>query len=595
MNRKTATLICLAFIPGAFLIGYNTWRVPFLSDDYVLLKAIAERGPFFSWAHYAGFPADFFRPLTSLSLWLDRREWFLPSSRAVPAGLRPVFFHATSLLLHGLNAGFVFLIARALMAGARGRRTLQARSATPAALAGWLFLALASHCEPVTWISGRADLLAAFFALWAFLVHVRARQGRNRGRRGGAAIGLAAVLYLLALLCKESALTLLGVFLAYDFIWAVGAPECGAAPAALPRPRRRGEASAVMGAFVTYGAVVAVYLGLRVATLGAWVGGYGRSVHMGFALDRLGLNLAKYAARSVLPPLDFAPDLAALVLVLLAALALGAARRIWRGAPGIAGPADGLLIVFLGAAWICLLAPVLNLAISLRVTDGERFLYLATAFSTILLVYLALTALRSPYRFSAVLSLLIAVQALAFFDASRNWRRAGAIAERILDQMRGYAGQGRLLIFNLPDNLEGAFIFRNGFQTALALRGVLPPGQPVEVVARQRLSHPRARARLTREGDRLTLRLLGLGDQFVSDLQPFGAAGEATPPAGYRIETLSLVACTLRLTWPEPDHILYFTGGVLMALEPPEPSVPPVLTIARQDPEAPAVSPAPQS
>jgi tetratricopeptide (TPR) repeat protein len=138
---------------------------------------------------------QFYRPLTSLSYWLDFKVW----------GLNPAAFHLTNILLHMANCALLFLILLSLRI-----------SLVPAFSGALLFSAFPLHFENVAWISGRTDLLSFLFgalSVW-FLV-------KFLNRRRGLYLGLSALLFLFSLLSKETALLLsvlyLFVFLRKDF------------------------------------------------------------------------------------------------------------------------------------------------------------------------------------------------------------------------------------------------------------------------------------------------------------------------------------------------------------------------------------------
>ncbi len=65
------------------------------------------------------------------------------------------------------------------------------------------------------------------------------------------------------------------------------------------------------------------------------------------------------------------------------------------------------------------------------------------------------------------------------FQKNLNWQKAGQLSQNLLtdfsQQTNLKAGEG-LVILGLPDNIEGAFVFRNGWLNALKL--VYPAYQP---------------------------------------------------------------------------------------------------------------------
>jgi len=103
-------------------------------------------------------------PLTMISHAADYAIW----------GLRPLGHHLTSILLHGLNAALVVLVAVRLLQARAVGRALSRRGLLAAGVgAGLLFGLHPLHVESVAWISERKDLLAALFYLLGVLSYLR--------------------------------------------------------------------------------------------------------------------------------------------------------------------------------------------------------------------------------------------------------------------------------------------------------------------------------------------------------------------------------------------------------------------------------------
>jgi tetratricopeptide (TPR) repeat protein len=135
-----------------------------------------------------------YRPVTALSFALNFSS----------GGLDPRGYHLMNIALHGCIAVLVWLLSRLLFA-----------DLAVAAGAALLFAAHAVHTEPVAGVSaGRAELLGAAFFLLSLLCH--ALRSRAGARRAGALYALGLGAFFLALLSKESAVTLLGVVWLYD-------------------------------------------------------------------------------------------------------------------------------------------------------------------------------------------------------------------------------------------------------------------------------------------------------------------------------------------------------------------------------------------
>jgi len=107
--------------------------------------------------------------------------------------LDPVGFHLTNVLLHFLNVWFLYLLALRLF---KRQRLAFACAA--------LFCAAPVHASAVSYISGRADLLATLFILCALIVFLKGRADKRPGWYG---ISLAC--FALGLFSRENALLLL--------------------------------------------------------------------------------------------------------------------------------------------------------------------------------------------------------------------------------------------------------------------------------------------------------------------------------------------------------------------------------------------------
>ena len=147
----------------------------FLGDPEIV-QSLKERGSL-PWWTADGFLLAFWRPLSSLTHWIDFRLW--PDN--------PLLMHLQGILWYGL---LVFVVTHLY------RQTLT--PAWVAGLAALLFAVDDAHGQAVAWISARNSLLATIFGSLALIAHDR---WRNRGWKAGAFFGPLA--FLLSLLSKE--------------------------------------------------------------------------------------------------------------------------------------------------------------------------------------------------------------------------------------------------------------------------------------------------------------------------------------------------------------------------------------------------------
>jgi tetratricopeptide (TPR) repeat protein len=164
----------------------------YITQNTVMQEGLSPRTA--AWAWTAAVSAQWY-PLTLLSHLLDVSLF----------GLNPAGHHATSVLIHSVNAGLLYL--------ALGRLTGQRGAAMAVSL---LFALHPLRVESVAWISERKDVLSGFFWMLALLAYARYARRPSAGRYAPLFIAAAA-----GLLCKPMAVTLPFVLLLLDG-WPLG-------------------------------------------------------------------------------------------------------------------------------------------------------------------------------------------------------------------------------------------------------------------------------------------------------------------------------------------------------------------------------------
>ena len=160
------------------------------------------------WAHlHPGQPGDYYRPAFLVWLLLDHTLF----------GMRPGGWHATTLLLHLLTTGLVYLLACRLT-----------KDRIAAGIAALFFGLHPAHIDAVAWISAVCEPLMAAAMLGSLLCYLKQReiqQPRKKGLWQAASL----VLFVIAILTKETALVLPGIIAAYEWLFpSPSAPTAGA-------------------------------------------------------------------------------------------------------------------------------------------------------------------------------------------------------------------------------------------------------------------------------------------------------------------------------------------------------------------------------
>lgn len=390
----------LALVAG--LVYANSLTGAFTFDDVGVIErntALHDIGNFpklLVSPYWPGLPRQeaLYRPVATASFAIDWWMW-----RGNSMG-----FHVVSVLAHVAVTMLVFLLLLRLGAPAAG-----------AAVGGAIFGIHPVHTEAVASIVGRSEVLAGAFILLACLLFLR------RDRRPAVRLGGIAACYALALGSKESAVMLPGLLVLIGWLHpAHGAPL-------LAVLRREWKLLAVMCA------VLAAYLLLRIAVLGALVGAL-PPVFMRDAstADRIATAIhvwpeylrllvfprtlsAEYAPGVLMPTnwLDARVWLALPLGVLAVGLALAGRRR---------SPWGALALLWFAVA----ILPVSNLILPASILLAERTLYVPS-----IAVALAIPGLFPWYRTLRLPqqhTLLGVATAAVMLGAVRTWMRNPAWA-----------------------------------------------------------------------------------------------------------------------------------------------------------------------
>ena len=217
LTKRTSykVILAAAAVLAAALLAYsNSFQGAFQFDDYnqinenPYIRDLANVPRFFydasigsDWTQFAGLTG--YRPITYSSFAFN-----YALGAYAPAG-----YHVFNFSVHFLNSLLVFFMVDAILR-ASGREKRFALSL----LSALVFAVHPVQTGAVTYISGRAALLASFFYLLAFLCFLSFR--RSGGSPAGKAAGAAApLLYLLALFSKEMAVSLPAAMLAFDLLF----------------------------------------------------------------------------------------------------------------------------------------------------------------------------------------------------------------------------------------------------------------------------------------------------------------------------------------------------------------------------------------
>jgi len=189
-------LFVAVFVPFFYSVIFGD----FINLDYIDMMDHITKDPMPVLADLFSPKGDvqYYRPMVELSFRLDHFLW----------SLNPVGYHLTNVTLHLLNTYLVYFLSLLIFS-----KALIEREA--AAFLSALFFAINPlTAESVCWISGRSDVIAAFFILSSFLSYLLFK-------KNGRYLYLipSGILFMLGALTKEVALSLPVLIIAIEFLY----------------------------------------------------------------------------------------------------------------------------------------------------------------------------------------------------------------------------------------------------------------------------------------------------------------------------------------------------------------------------------------
>jgi hypothetical protein len=462
-TRDAALAVALGLL--AFAVYLPALRLEFTADDFLILDNLEELGGLRGAAAY--FEVNFYahyRPLVFLSYAIDAAVW----------GVDAAGFHLTNVALHAANAMLVYALAR--------------RVAEPA-VAGAAALVFAFHptnYEGVFWISGRFDLLATTWILAALVFLWTPGRKTRPSSFFGPAYWLGAGCFVLALLSKESAATVVILAPAFgvliegrDWRWALRrlvplfvisagyiAARDAAGLAAVGGPQRIGKLLMLMAAV---GLVLwmarerkperstaprrSLTVGLLAAVIAALV--LGALVMIPQVRDRMGpsLGFATYAMY-YLSPVALWPALPAF---------LDPNSLAWIKA-GVAGVALAAGLVAAGGSWLrarpaLLLATLIAAAALVPVSamPGPTHLYLASV-GAALFAALALALVPKPVVRASVFFAVLVAMGASLAAVTGRWHQASAMTRGAVAVVTSHpvpCADREVVLLTAPSGVDG--------------------------------------------------------------------------------------------------------------------------------------------
>jgi hypothetical protein len=511
MKKALVAYVALGLL--IFAPALNAW---FVGDDWDYFVLIARAtSPLVCFTPLLG---RFIRPLAVATYYVNFTLF----------GLRPLPYHVLLVLIHAINAWLVSLLALRL-----------GLSRFVAFAAGLVFLVFAGHSEAVIWLGGAADPWLALLLIPALLLFDRSLTAERPAIPLAAACGMLA----LCVLAKETAAIGGPIFTVYG-----GSLLFTSVP---PAARRRIIVRTVTAASISF-AVTLASLAVRALVFKSVFGAYRElGTSLGMALPMARAFLLRCFFPSGLPLMRFwalGYDGVLIAVATLFALVMFVRR-----------PETRRGIAFLVAALVIALAPMFPLSISLVDSVSERYVYVPTVFSSILLAWFAELTFRRRFAVVAIAA-FAGIHLVALERANRAWVEAGALGHRVttefIERVRAAPPPAHVFVLNTPDTAAGAYVVRGAFYGSFHVTApdVVEPETRLTSVAVTALTSAREHARVEQIGPR-SFRIVQDSGNFLSVIAP-------PPTVQYRFDRWDGRSFDVTFTdSPEPAQVLYVSRG----------------------------------
>ena len=385
----------------------------FFSDDYHVLHRLTIDKKF--WA------PGFFRPLSDLTLLFSYYT----------SGYDAFGFRLFNVIIHGFNAFILFKTLQNVFEFKDQRNTVAAF------IASIIFVTYPFHTESIIWIVGRASLVANTFGILS-LYFFFSKLNYNLK------VFLSCLCYFIGLASYESIFVIPGIiFLA---LW---------------------HRQTIQHAFkwmIPFTATLVLHIIVRLIFAGVLAGNYGKDM-FGEEQTNYFSKFIKSFGRLFVPPIHSNTILiiafcSMLLLIISSFILLVRYRRKYFN--------------FYLLLWLFLLVAHIiptMFGVDTHTSDGDRLLYFPSYFLSAILAFLIVVSSRSARQWIILSLLLLGVNILLLKKNNNNWIKADAAMTEIFNSIKNNCCKP-IYFANMPDAIEGSFVFRNGFYEALQIHNI---------------------------------------------------------------------------------------------------------------------------
>lgn len=455
MKKRVITIIkkyrYTSILLGLFLIicgvHYPLLSLGFFSDDYHMLKIVSETtqslAQLFTTNLIETNVGHSYGPIFKL-LFIAEYNVF---------GLEPLGYHIISLVLHVACTFGVYLFVHRLF-----------KTYSLSLAAAGIFSVLPVHVEALAWVGVQPHLIAAcgyIYCLYSYLVY------KETGKHRYFIVSL--VLFTFALFAKDIAITgVIAILCTEWYVWAT-------TPIAQPSYIWRQVWKTTIRAF-PYVCITLLYLLLRSHATGSASASYTGALQLNIQnMVHMGIQMITAmwfpGARVAFGRMMYEHILLITLIsgtMLSYALYWGRKQKAWT------------LCVFL---YLISLVPYTFLSFNQINEEGNRYVYLSSLFGIIVWIYVLQRVIKKivgAYHYAWYAGIIVCICALSFYSTIHRftaWQLADNMVKQIVKTPLQVSTEEMYVFLGLPDNIDGAQVFRNGIVEAFLLEQTLPIDQ----------------------------------------------------------------------------------------------------------------------
>lgn len=114
--------------------------------------------------------------------------------------------------------------------------------------------------------------------------------------------------------------------------------------------------------------------------------------------------------------------------------------------------------------------PVLS-AVSTQTSESDRMLYFPSVFLCMAGAYIPVFLIKNQ-KIKIIFIILTFCYNIFFLEKNNlNWKKASSLTSSILNKVFSDTTKSKIFFVNVPEEIEGAYVFRLGFKDALSLYG----------------------------------------------------------------------------------------------------------------------------